>query len=165
MPRFDNLGPALRYLRLHGGPVPRKQLEVAARADVTRGMLSSYEKGRRDPTLRTLERLLRALDADLVQLDWALRMVGTGAGEPPPAPPRWRGADEVAEPPAVYRTVNVPEPLSPREENALGQMIAGFLSYLRYTRHGDEEPGEDGPERAVPEARDDPPASDVTPRP
>lgn len=166
MPRFDNLGPALRYLRLHGGPEPRKQLEVADRAGVTRGMLSSYEKGRRDPTLRTLERLLGALEADLVQLDWALRMVGTEAGETPPAPPAWRRADEVAEPPAVYRTVRVPEPLSPREETALGQMIAGFLSYLRYTRSDDDDWGSpSAPERQEEGDRGEGTASGLTPPP
>lgn len=163
MPRFDNLGPALRYLRLHGGAGPRKQLEVADRAGVTRGMLSSYEKGRRDPTLRTLERLLEALDADLVQLEWALRMVGTAAGEAPPALAAWRHADEVAEPPAVYRAVRVPEPLSPREDRALGQMIAGFLSYLRYTRTGEDDEG--GPGREEAGGREPGSAAGVTPPP
>lgn len=136
MPGFDNLGPALRYLRLHGGREPRKQMEIAARASVTRGMLSSYERGKQEPSLGTLERVLAALEADLVKLQWALRIVATAPGEEPgPAPPTdWRAAGDVAEPAAVYRTVSVPEPLSPEEEHALGQMIAGFLSYLRFTR-------------------------------
>jgi len=136
MPGFSNVGPALRYLRLHGGREPRKQMDVAATAAVTRGMLSSYERGKQEPSLATLERVLEALGADLVKLQWALRMVETEPGsEPRPAPPLdWRDAGEVAEAPAVYRAVSVPEPLSPEEEHALGQMIAGFLSYLRFTR-------------------------------
>lgn len=145
MPGLSNVGPALRYLRLHGGREPRKQMDVAAVAAVTRGMLSSYERGKQEPSLATLERVLEALGADLVKLQWALRMVETAPGEEPVRPPpSWSGVDEVAEPQAVYRAVSVPEPLSPEEEHALGQMIAGFLSYLRFTRgEGPEEPVEE----------------------
>lgn len=135
MPRFDHIGSALRYLRLHGGREPRKQLEIAERAAVTRAMLSAYERGHQVPTLPSLARILDALGVGLVELQWALRVVDSAPGEPlPPPPPDWRTADEVAEPGAVYRTVEVPEPLSADEEKALGQMIAGFLAYLRYTR-------------------------------
>lgn len=147
MPRFDQIGAALRYLRLHGGPEPRKQMEIAARADVTRGMLSSYERGNQVPALKTLDRLLDALGADLVKLQWALRRVepaGEAARESAPEPPGlpdlphptldWRHIDEVAERTAGYRMVRLPEPLEPEEEHVLGQMIAGFLAYLRYTR-------------------------------
>ena len=138
MPRFDKLGEALRHLRLHGATPPRKQLEVAADAHVTRGMLSSYENGRQEPSLKTLGRILDALGADLDQLEWALRMVTAGPGDaatrpyPPLTAPAQPGM--VAEAPAVYRTVQVPELLSPEEERALGQMIAAFLAWLRYTR-------------------------------
>lgn len=149
MPVLSNVGPALRYLRLHGGREPRKQMEVAAVASVTRGMLSSYERGKQEPSLATLGRLLDALGADLVKLQWALRIVETEPGEEPVAPPPdWRGlgrADEVAEPQPVYRAVTVPEPLSPEEDHALGQMIAGFLSYLRFTR-GESREEAGGPE-------------------
>lgn len=147
MPGLSNVGPALRYLRLHGGREPLKQMDVAARAVVTRGMLSSYERGKQEPSLATLERVLEALGADLVKLQWALRMVETEPGEAPAPPPDWRDLDEVAEPAAVYRAVTVPEPLSPEEDHALGQMIAGFLSYLRFTR-GEREPA--APEGAPP---------------
>lgn len=145
------VGPALRHLRLHGGREPRKQLEVAAAARVTRGMLSSYERGRQNPSLKNLGRILDALGADLTQLQWAVRIVeahpegaesaakaqegGTPEadlwplGLPPSSHP-----SEVREPSAVYRTVPLPEPLGAREERALGQMIAGFLAYLSYTR-------------------------------
>ncbi len=133
---FEKLGEALRHLRLHGGTKPRRQLEVAAEAEVTRGMLSSYENGHQAPSLKTLARLLDALGADLDQLQWALRMVeaepGEAAGRPYPDEPPAPAA--VAEPTAVYRTVEVPELYSSDEEQALGEMIAGFLAWLRYTR-------------------------------
>lgn len=149
MPRFHKIGPALRFLRLYGGREPRKQLEIAERADVTRGMLSSYERGHQEPTLKSLDRVLDALEADLPKLQWALQRVEPGgtagaAGDAlPPTPPHphlpdWRTLDEVAEPTpgsrAVYRTVQVPEPLDSDEERALGEMVSGFLAYLRYTR-------------------------------
>lgn len=138
MPRFDKLGEALRHLRLHGAIPPRKQLEVAADAHVTRGMLSAYENGHQEPSLKTLGRILDALGADLDQLEWALRMVAVGPGEAAthPYPPLAGGPapGAVAEPPAVYRTVEVPDLLSPEEERVLGQMIAGFLAWLRFTR-------------------------------
>ncbi len=132
-----------------------KQKEVALRAGVTKGMLSSYERGKQEPSLKTLARLLEALGADLVRLDWALRMVGASPGADPSAlrpaaalatpdeeielgaEGRWWGSAEVAETaPAYgeYRLVRVPEPLSSDEEHALGQMLAGFLAYLRFTR-------------------------------
>lgn len=160
MPRFDSngfddIGAALRFLRLQapGGPV--KQKEVALRAGVTKGMLSSYERGKQEPSLKTLARLLAALGADLMRLDWALRVVRASPGadptamrptaplavpdedEMPEADSGWWGSAEVAESaPAYgeYRLVRVPEPLSSDEEHALGQMLAGFLAYLRYTR-------------------------------
>jgi len=145
------VGPALRHLRLHGGREPRKQLEVAAAAGVTRGMLSSYERGKQSPSLKNLARILDALGADLVQLQWAVRMVqaqpdASGAAAwaqdaRPESDDAWPldatgagGPSEVREPPAVYRAVPLPEPLGVREEKALGQMIAGFLAYLSYTR-------------------------------
>lgn len=161
------VGAALRHLRLHGGSAPRKQMDVAAEAGVTRGMLSSYERGRQEPSLRNLDRVLQALGADLAELHWAIRIVQSApaaspssggseavtggpeaaprpgaAGEPPadgwnftPPPPA-----ELREPGAVYRAVRLPEPLSADEETALGQLLSGFLAWLRYTRR---EAGED----------------------
>jgi transcriptional regulator with XRE-family HTH domain len=132
------VGAALRHLRLHGGPEPRKQLDVAAEAGVTRGMLSSYERGRQEPSLRNLDRVLQALGADLTRLHWAIQIVQaapreeTSDGEawdatpPPPA--------VIHEPGAVYRAVPLPEPLSADEEEALGELLSGFLAWLRYSR-------------------------------
>ncbi len=152
------VGAALRHLRLHGGPEPRKQLDVAAEAGVTRGMLSSYERGRQEPSLKNLDRVLDALGADLTQLHWALRIVQAsperpsggarqGAGGPGADAPddRWETAPpppaEIREPGAVYRAVHLPEPLSVDEEAALGQVLSGFLAWLRYTRGRADGPG------------------------
>lgn len=140
---FSEIGPALRFLRLHGSATPVKQKEVAARAGVTKGMLSSYERSKQEPSLSTLARLLEALDADLVKLQWALGVVArspveAGAGEVESPAGDWRElSEQVAEtapPYGGYRVVRVPEPLGEDEERALGQMLAGFLAYLRYTR-------------------------------
>lgn len=52
-----------------------KQEDVAQTAGITRPMLSAYERGRVQPTLDTLDRLLRALDCDLSALSEALKIV------------------------------------------------------------------------------------------
>lgn len=142
------VGPALRHLRLHGGQKPRKQLEIAAAAGVTRGMLSSYERGKQSPSLKNLARILDALEADLAQLQWAIRLVEaepdrTGGAPADAWPTGPIEADEVREEAAVYRAVALPEPLGAREEKALGQMIAGFLAYLSYTRSDHREAAND----------------------
>ena len=63
------LGGALRRLRVHRD---FKQFETAAAAGITKAMLSAYETGKRRPSLKTLSRLLEALDADLGDLHRAL---------------------------------------------------------------------------------------------
>lgn len=60
-----SIGPALRLLRHKSG---LRQYEAAQRASVSKSMLSSYERGRRLPALRTLAKLLDALDAGLIDL-------------------------------------------------------------------------------------------------
>jgi len=63
------LGPALRRLRMHRG---LRQYEAARSAGVTKAMLSAYETGKRNPSIRTLDSLLAALDASLGDLHLAL---------------------------------------------------------------------------------------------
>lgn len=63
------LGPALRRLRMHRG---LRQYEAARTAGVTKAMLSAYETGKRNPSIRTLDCLLTALDASLGDLHLAL---------------------------------------------------------------------------------------------
>jgi transcriptional regulator with XRE-family HTH domain len=68
----EDLGEALKLLRTRRG-WPQKQLAGAAR--ITKGMVSSYEKGKQAPTLFTLDRILTALEADLCDLYWAIEFV------------------------------------------------------------------------------------------
>lgn len=70
MPDLDHLGPALRLIRRRRG---LRQCDMAERAGITRSMASAYERGRRLPSLRTLDALLDALDADLGVLQRAIR--------------------------------------------------------------------------------------------
>src|ERR1700752_2287290 len=60
------------------------QAQLARRAGASQPVVSAYEHGRRDPTFRTLERLIEAA-GERLQIGAAL-----APGGPPPA----RGADE-----------------------------------------------------------------------
>jgi transcriptional regulator with XRE-family HTH domain len=72
MPITKTLGEALKLLRSRRG-WPQKQL--AATAGITKGMVSSYEKGKQVPTLATLDKILNAFEADLCDLYWAIEFV------------------------------------------------------------------------------------------
>lgn len=139
MASFDELGRALRWVRTRQG---KKQYEVAKSAKVTKAMLSSYENQKQRPTLETLERLLEALEIDLEQLAYAIRAVRDedrrSAGEEPeeePTPtssvylgsdPLYPGGQE------LHRTLGLPGPLEPAQEQAVQQILQGFHSLLRY---------------------------------
>lgn len=60
-----DIGPALRLLRESRG---LRQNVAAERGGVTKSMLSAYERGKRRPSLKTLDQLLAALGADLGDL-------------------------------------------------------------------------------------------------
>lgn len=77
----DNLGSALRFLRVRR---KRKQVEVAARANVTKAMLSSYEIGHRLPSFKNLTAILNALFENFHHLQEALDD-GPSARYRPPA--------------------------------------------------------------------------------
>ena len=68
---FSKLGEALRWLR---DRCVFNQAEVAKRATLTSSSLSRYESGRAMPSLTRLQRILEALDADVLQLGLALRV-------------------------------------------------------------------------------------------
>lgn len=76
MTTLTGLGEALVKLRKQRELNGR---EVADRAGITKAMLSSYENEHARPTLRSLERILDGMDADLGDLAAAL---GQGAPEP-----------------------------------------------------------------------------------
>jgi transcriptional regulator with XRE-family HTH domain len=72
MPIFDGLDRSLRWLRQRQ---KKRQYQVAKSAGITKSMLSAYETGKNDPTLKTLEKILAALDCDLVDLHNAVEIV------------------------------------------------------------------------------------------
>lgn len=134
---LTGLGAALRRLRVHRD---LKQFETAEAAGITKAMLSAYETGKRRPSLKTLGRLLDALDADLGDLHRALvterhgeALFGRGRK---PADDAYPGAPdptlEIAEPPNVYQVLGTHRRLPAAEEVALSEMLSGFHNLLRY---------------------------------
>jgi len=63
---LDSVGPALRRIRQVRGLTQR---DLAQRAGLTPAMVSSYERGKRLPSLRSLSYLLAALHAHLWHLE------------------------------------------------------------------------------------------------
>lgn len=136
MGAFQNLGKSLRWLRTRQD---RKQYEIAEEAGITKAMLSAYETGKQNPSIETLEKLLGALQVDLLDLHNALR-VNQSDDE--------GGADSsgfhtiqrqrarqfpVAELRSnIYHILDVEHPLPADQEVAFSQMLAGFHSLLRH---------------------------------
>jgi transcriptional regulator with XRE-family HTH domain len=71
----ETLGPSLRLLR---GRRHLKQMEVAAKAKITKAMLSSYETGAAIPSLQSLTSILGALGTDFREFQDALQAVASG---------------------------------------------------------------------------------------
>lgn len=65
-PPLKYLGPALRRARRLRGLTQR---EVSERTGLTRAMISGYERGRLNPLVRSLWKLLEALGATLTDLE------------------------------------------------------------------------------------------------
>lgn len=155
MASFTGLGKALRWIRQRQG---KKQFEVAEAASITKAMLSSYENGKQRPAIDTLERILDALEIDLDYLAYAIRVVRqeeerrTGKRSAP--------ARQVQQPTFepyvdIERLLGMTRRLDPAEEQAMGQMLEGFHSLLRYLlKRGDELP------RRRPGGGDAPPGDD-----
>jgi|HubBroStandDraft_3_1064219.scaffolds.fasta_scaffold00532_3 transcriptional regulator with XRE-family HTH domain len=131
MPLSKEVGEAVKWLRTRRR-WPQKRL--ASQAEVTKSMLSSYETGRQSPNLDTLEKILRALDADFCDLYCAMEIARGRPGTAHPlsphfkddAPPK-RGAVEAA-PHAV-----------PDFEHGLSQLLAGLEALVR-VGFGDRKP-------------------------
>ena len=90
-----------------------RQFETAEAAQITKAMLSAYENGKRRPSLKTLDQILAALEADLGDLHHSLvterreraraALVAEAAQAPSGTPPtHTRPADELGEPPPRY---------------------------------------------------------------
>lgn len=132
MASFNGLGRALRWIRQRQG---KKQYEVADAAKITKAMLSSYENGKQRPTIDTLERILDALEIDLDYLAHAMRVVSQEdvRKEGGPRPPGPLLAPATAGPFLdLERLLGLTRRLEPGEEHAVGQMLEGFHSLLRY---------------------------------
>lgn len=114
--RFARLGEALRWLRLRRALAQR---EVAAAAGVSVPVVSRIESGRHPPTLELLDRLLAALDCDL--LDLAL-------------------ASGVAEE-RFDLPLRLPESLSEEERGALKVSFYGFQEFVRAAAKRVDRPG------------------------
>lgn len=115
MGAFDHLGPALSRLRHDRGLLQR---EVARRADLTKSMISHYEREVSRPSLASLEKILDALGADLVDLHRAmteLRRLDAGGG------PDQAGAVSGAEP-------RHPSPVETPGPDPVVQEILGLLA-------------------------------------
>jgi transcriptional regulator with XRE-family HTH domain len=132
MPRFENIGKALRLLREKQG---KSQNDLAQTAGITSAMLSNYETGEKKPSLDSLGKVLDALGLYLGKIDDALDMVND-------RPPRREqlDADEVAggtaagdgSPVDVRRFIGAEAPLSPELERGFAEMIRGLRQIARY---------------------------------
>lgn len=138
------IGAALRRLRMHRG---LRQYEAAEAAGITKAMLSAYETGKRRPSLKTLDSLLRSMGAHLGDLHLAMMEERRGYRRPRADGTGWREGGrslEVREPaasewpatdtqrPDVYALLGIEGPLPPEEERALEEMLRGFLKLLRF---------------------------------
>lgn len=148
MLQLDRLGQALRWLRLHR---KLRQREVAQKAGITSSMLSSYESGKKTPTLATLFKILEAMDCALIDLVRALDLVaGEQAGTPParatrvvgpratdlplqPWSPRSAGGGGPARIDLDLVFGGSP-PLSLEEQRLFGEMLRGYCRWLRFLR-------------------------------
>lgn len=131
----------MRWIRQRQG---KKQYEVAEAANITKAMLSSYENEKQRPAIDTLERILDALAIDLDYLAYAIRVVRQeeerrSGKRMPPAP---RAPQPSFEPYLdIERSLGMDRRLDPAEEQAVGQMLEGFHSLLRYfLKRADELP-------------------------
>lgn len=140
---FQGLGRALRWIRDRQG---KRQYQVADTAGITKAMLSAYETGKQKPSLETLEKILLALDSDLLDLHNALQIVNerpeTARRGPPAREASWqerRGAPGLhdrrsgeAQGLDVYSVLGVDRQLHPLEEAALSEMLEGFHKLVRF---------------------------------
>lgn len=123
MERFDNIGRAVRALR-----VGRQwsQRELARRAGITDALLSNYERGCKAPSLRNLGRLLDALGTDLCELETELDRINERGPRhaPPGSPERSVPGVDLAR---FFGVQSVPS----RLEQPFARMVQGFQSAAR----------------------------------
>ncbi len=166
---FQDLGKALRWLRTRQD---RKQYEIADEAGITKAMLSAYETGKQNPSIETLEKILGALNLDLLALHKALQVnqgdearsaIGTWSGTYPSSSSRGRGYPAVDPRASLYHILDIDHPLPPEQEFAFSQMLAGYHALLRHMylelkRKGEAATaeGDDATEGGKPDPDDEP---------
>ncbi len=124
--QFNRLGKAIQWLRQEA---ELRQNEVAGRAGITKAMISSYESGRSQPTVATLDKILAAIGADMYELCDALDLVND----------RKRRLQRAAMVPGTNAGGQALEALqlgtlAPGEEEAFQQMLDGFRRWLQFLR-------------------------------
>lgn len=121
---FDALGPVLRDIRIERGLT---QVELAARAGVSKSMLSLYEGGKRRPQLETLERLVDALGVRLGEL--AMRLESWPSGQD--VDPTRRG------PRRISPEVSLPGTLQQEAVAAATEVLQGIAALLQDAIQGE----------------------------
>lgn len=124
MARFDNFGQALRELRLERG---WQQVDLARLANVTPALLSSYETGRKAPSLTNLGKILDALGVRLEELEDRLDRVNDRDPAGPLPVQRARAVPGVNLKRFLGR-----ETLPAQLETAFAEMVLGFQRIARH---------------------------------
>lgn len=140
MTGFKEIGAALRWLRTQRG---KKQREVAKSAGITPAMLSAYETGKHRPSLDTTERVLGALQCDVVDLTNALQIV-KASGD---AFQAQQSGEEVEAPPTAPSVASIEErihallqqgdegtTLSQQEEAVIVSLLSSLVQLMRYLK-------------------------------
>jgi len=176
---FNQIDRALRHLREDRRS---RQYQVAEAAGITKAMLSAYETGKQKPSLESLDKILEALDCDLLDLHYALAVYrppieskeGLTADELAPGTPRRppeasdfdfdasRVCRSLPAPPLpdVYSTLGIEERLERDEEQALTQVLAGFHNLIRHLHDSARRSGGEALEAEAPKSDEGPAAVD-----
>ena len=126
MGEFFGIGLAIRHLRRQEG---LSQKQLAADSGVSKTLISGYETGSTEPSLSSLNRLLKALRCDRFDLINALEKAN---GRPPREFPISRGTSR---PPGaeLIDALGVRD-LDPDEEADFLRMLDGFRSWFEQCR-------------------------------
>ncbi len=122
--QFGRLGKAIQWLRQNA---ELRQNEVASRAGITKAMISSYESGRSQPTLMTLDKILAAVGANLYAFSEALDLVNNRPRQIPPPPNKSFQNIE------ALKALDLGN-LASGEQEAFEQMLVGFRRWLLFLR-------------------------------
>ena len=133
------LGQALKLLRQAQG---RRQNEVAQAADIKSGQLSNYERGNKDPSVRNLRKVLKALGCSWIDLDAAEKAILQGRQEEWISRRRREASPYSTDPPQAFNVaeehidlenlLRLDRPLPTETRNYFALMVQGYLGLLRH---------------------------------